>query len=224
MLENGWMNFTAAFAVFFASHMVLVRPPVRPVLVRLLGQRGFSIAYSALSVLILWWMIDAAQTAPYVELWSWEPWQNWVPILAMLPVCLIVAFGVAVPNPFSFGGLHNDRFDPDHPGLVRWMRHPVLVALFLWSTAHLIPNGNLAHVILFGAFSLFSLLGMKIIDKRRQREMGDDWHKLQQATRNAGLPSALPTMNALVRLVLAVIVYMALAHSHVYFAGVNPFA
>ncbi|MEM9633414.1 MAG: NnrU family protein [Pseudomonadota bacterium] len=224
MLENGWINFTAAFAVFFASHMVLVRPPVRPVLVQVLGKRGFSIAYSALSVLILWWMIEAAQSAPYVELWTWEPWQNLVPILAMLPVCLIVAFGVGVPNPFSFGGMHNDRFDPTHPGIIRWMRHPILVALFLWSTAHMIPNGNLAHVILFGAFSLFSLLGMKIIDKRRKREMGDSWYELQQATRKSGFPGALPTLQALVRLAIAVIVYMALAHSHPYFAGVNPFA
>ncbi|MES0882552.1 NnrU family protein [Roseibium sp. SCP14] len=224
MLENGWINFAASFAVFFASHMILIRPPVRPVLVRLLGQRGFSVAYSALSVLILWWMIEAAQSAPYVELWSWEPWQNWMPILAMIPVCVIVAFGVGVPNPFSFGGLHNDRFDPDHPGLVRWMRHPVLVALLLWSTAHLIPNGNLAHVILFGAFSLFSLLGMKIIDKRRQREMGNDWDRLLKATRNAPPPRVLPTLNALVRFAVALIVYMALAHSHPYFAGVNPFA
>ncbi|MCV0429214.1 MAG: NnrU family protein [Roseibium sp.] len=224
MSGNGWVNFIAAFAVFFASHMILIRPPIRPVLVRLLGTRGFSAAYSALSVLILWWLIEAAKTAPYVEVWMWAPWQNWVPILTMFPVCLILAFGVAVPNPFSFGGIHNDRFDPKSPGLIRWMRHPILGALFLWSAAHLVPNGDLAHVILFGTFALFSFLGMKIIDKRRRRELGSDWTRLLEETNQANTTVSSPGMSTLIRFAIAVIVYVALAHSHVLFAGVDPFA
>nr|WP_299880523.1 NnrU family protein [uncultured Sulfitobacter sp.] len=39
------------------------------------------------------------------------------------------------PNPFSFGGSRNAQFDPAHPGLVRFMRHPLLVALALWGHA-----------------------------------------------------------------------------------------
>ncbi|CTQ63354.1 NnrU family protein [Roseibium album] len=224
MLENGWINYTAAFAVFFASHMVLVRPPVRPVLVRFLTPRGFSAAYSLLSLAILWWMIEAAQAAPYVELWSWEPWQNWVPIIAMLPACLIAAFGVAVPNPFSFGGAHNERFDPQRPGIVRWMRHPILVALFLWSIAHLVPNGNLAHAILFGAFAIFSLLGMKLIDRRRKREMGEDWSRQLNAARAAHLTQLSNPGGTLIRLLVGLFAYVGLAHLHPYFAGVYPFA
>lgn len=224
MLVTGWSNYALAFAVFFASHMVLVRPPVRPFLVRVLTARGFSTAYSVLSLLILWWLIRAAQTAPYIALWDWAPWQNWIPIIAMLPVCLILAFGVAVPNPFSFGGLHNERFDPQSAGIVRWMRHPILVALFLWSTSHLVPNGNLAHVILFGAFALFSLLGMKLIDRRRQREMGEEWSRLLDATQEAPPSLATAKMPTLVRLLAAVIAYAVLAHLHIYFAGVDPFA
>ena len=223
MSGTGWINFVAAFAVFFASHMVLIRPPMRPLLVQLLGARAFSAAYSVLSVLILCWLIEAAKTAPYVELWSWAPWQNWVPIVTMFPVCLILAFGVAVPNPFSFGGIHNDRFDPQKPGLIRWLRHPILFALFLWSAAHLVPNGDLAHVILFGAFALFSLLGMKIIDKRRRRELGSNWEYLLEEMQESSA-IALPGMNAAIRIAIAVVAYIVLAHSHVLFAGVDPFA
>ncbi|WP_410724363.1 NnrU family protein, partial [Burkholderia sp. SIMBA_024] len=47
---TGWGAFAAAFAVFLVSHAVPVRPPVRPWLVRRLGERGFLVAYAAVSV------------------------------------------------------------------------------------------------------------------------------------------------------------------------------
>lgn len=48
-----WAEFTAALGVFLLSHAVPVRPPVQPWLVGLLGQRGFTIAYSSLSLAVL---------------------------------------------------------------------------------------------------------------------------------------------------------------------------
>jgi len=224
MMTVGWFNYIAAFAVFFASHMVLVRPPVRPWLVQRLTQRGFTAAYSLLSVAILWWLIEAAKTAPYVVLWFWSPWQNWVPVLLMMPVCLIVAFSLGRPNPLSFGGWKNERFDPGAPGLVKWIRHPLLVALFLWSAAHLVPNGDLAHVLLFGSFALFSLLGMKMIDRRRQRALGKRWHELVAEAERAHVVSASHLPGSFVRLAAGLCLYGALAALHPWFAGVEPFA
>ena len=177
-----------------------------------------------LSILILWWMIEAAQAAPYFELWSWAPWQNWVPIVVMLPVCVVGVFGVAIPNPFSFGGTNNELFNPQKPGIVRWMRHPILVAMFLWSAAHLVPNGNLAHVILFGAFAVFSLLGMKLIDRRRKREMGTEWSRLLGEVSRAPVGQISNPKSILIRLSAGLFVYALLVHLHPYFAGVLPFA
>ena len=224
MVATGWFNYIAAFAVFFASHMVLVRPPVRPWLVALLTPRGFTLAYSVLSVVILWWLIEAAKNAPYVALWSWAPWQNWVPILMMVPVCLILSFGLGRPNPLSFGGWKNADFDPQHPGLLKWIRHPVLAALFLWSAAHLVPNGDLAHVLLFGSFALFSLLGMVLIDKRRQRELGSSWHTLVAAVGRARPLRTGLYSESVVRLVAGLMAYLGLAALHPWFAGIAPFA
>jgi uncharacterized membrane protein len=224
MTDYGWMSFSAAFAVFFASHMLLVRPPVRPVLVNVLTPRGFSAAYSLLSLAILWWLVEAAQSAPYVELWPWAPWQNLIPLIAMLPVCLILAFSIGYPNPFSFGGWQNDRFDPRSPGLVKWMRHPILVALFIWSATHLVPNGDLAHVLLFGAFAVFSLAGMKILDRRRRRDMGENWYALQTRMQSAKPIAPLPVKTMLMRGVAGLLTYVLLILLHPAFAGVDPLA
>ena len=95
-----------------------------------------------------------------------------VPLVAMLPVCLILSLAIARPNPFSFGGARNATFDPARPGIVRLHRHPLLLALALWAAAHAVPNGDLAHLILFGTFAVFALLGTRLSTAGEQREMG----------------------------------------------------
>ncbi len=219
----GWAEFVAAFAVFFLSHAVPVRPPLRPRLEAVLGARGFTLVYSALSLAVLAWLIAAAGRAPYVQLWGWAPWQVHVPLIAMLPACLIAALAIGRPNPFSFGGARARDFDPARPGIVRWMRHPLLVAMALWAFAHVVPNGNLAHVLLFALFGGFALLGGRLIDRRKRREMGAEWARLDEA-RRAGplLPCPVHPPGAVLRIAAGVGLYWGLIKAHPYLFGVAP--
>ncbi|AUH66787.1 NnrU family protein [Paracoccus zhejiangensis] len=212
-----WLEFTAAFAAFFLTHSLPLRPAVRPHLQRALGRRGFTLAYSALSLAVLGWLIAAAGRAPYVPLWTWAPWQYLVPLVVMLPVCLILSLAIARPNPFSFGGARNETFDPARPGIVRLNRHPLLLALALWGTVHVVPNGDLAHVILFGTFTGFALLGRRLIDRRKRREMGKDWDALAAKVKGAA-PLPLP----LLRLVTGLALYLLLIAAHPLLFGVSP--
>jgi uncharacterized membrane protein len=44
------------------------------------------------------------------------------------------------------------------PGRIQtWAKHPMLLAVILWALAHLIANGNLADLVLFGSFLAWSL-------------------------------------------------------------------
>ncbi|WP_375700244.1 NnrU family protein [Pseudophaeobacter sp. TrK17] len=61
--------------------------------------------------------------------WNCAPWQNHFVLAVMVVVCLLLTFSVGKPNPFSFGDARNDRFDPNAPGIVRFSRHPLLLAL-----------------------------------------------------------------------------------------------
>jgi uncharacterized membrane protein len=175
---GGWAEFLAAFAIFLLSHALPARPAARRRLAAMLGERGYLLAYSLVSIGVLAWLVAAAGRAPYVELWPYAPWQAWVPNLLMPVACLLVAFGVAAPNPLSFGG-RAAGFDPARPGIAGVARHPLLLAISLWAGAHVVPNGNLAHLLLFGAFAGFAILGMRIIDRRKRRLMGDaNWTAL----------------------------------------------
>ena len=138
--------------MFLLSHAIPARPQVRAALIAALGERWFLVVYSIIALAVLAWLIVAAGRAPFVELWPFEPWQMWAPNLAMPLVCVLAAFGVGAANPLSFGGNPNRAFDPAQPGIVGLVRHPLLWAIGLWAAAHLVPNGDLAHVMLFGFF------------------------------------------------------------------------
>lgn len=217
----GWNEFAFAFAAFFLTHSIPIRPPLRPWAVARLGHAGFGIAYSALSLAVLAWLIAAAGRAPYVPLWDWAPWQNHVVLAVMLPVCVILSLAIARPNPFSFGGAQNDRFDPASPGIIRLMRHPLLLALGIWSAAHILPNGDLAHVILFGTFAGFAMLGGRLVDRRRQREMGQRWHDLRAALSECPASLSL-TADTLLRLAAGLMLYAGLIWLHPLVIGVDP--
>jgi len=218
----GWFEFALAYVVFFLSHSLPVRPPLKPWLQARLGASGFTLAYSALSLAVLAWLIVAAGRAPHVTLWDWAPWQVHVPLIVMGPVCVILVLSIGRPNPFSFGGAHNDLFDPARPGIVRWSRHPLLAALALWAAAHILPNGDLAHVILFGTFAVFAVLGGRLIDRRKRREMGADWQRLHLVVEGTPLLSWRWSGDILARLVAAAFLYATLLWVHPVLFGVSP--
>lgn len=182
----GWAGFSAVFAAFFLTHSIPVRPAVKARLVAMAGAGGFGLGYSILSLAMLALLIWSAGQAPYVQLWPQMEWHRRVAQLGMLAVCMILALSVARPNPFSFCGARNDRFDPARPGLLGWTRHPILLGLAIWAGVHLLPNGDLAHVILFGVLGSFAIAGRVLIDRRKRRTLGASrWANLD-AARKAG--------------------------------------
>lgn len=217
-----WLELAAAYAAFFLSHSLPVRPPLRRWLVARLGPPGFTITYSALSLIVLAWLISATGRAPWVLLWQWAPWQNLVTLFAMLPVCLILALSIGRPNPFSFGGAHDDTFDPERAGIVRLTRHPLLAALAIWSAAHVVPNGDLAHVMLFGTFAVFALFGARMVDRRKMRDLGAEWQSHHDRMLASPILTGLLDRQIPARVVLGLLLYGSILFLHPALFGVNP--
>jgi uncharacterized membrane protein len=225
-----WMRFAIAIAVFLGSHSIPARPAMRRALRARLGGRGYLAAYSILSTAVFVWLIWAAVNAPRLELWSFELWQMWVPVTAMPVACLLIAYGFASPDPFSITEINAPSFDPARPGIAGITRHPLLWAFTLWAGAHIVPNGDLAHVILFGMFALFGLLGMAIFDARRRREWGPElW--VERAAHTSLMPFAAVLsgrfhgegLRARPSVLLAALaLYLSLALLHPLVIGVSP--
>jgi len=218
---TGWGLFLAALITFLLTHVIPARPAVRGRLIETLGRGGYFATYSVLSLLVLAWLIIAAANAPYVEIIPPLPVFRWVPLLIMPVVCWLAVAGLAVQNPFSFGGLGQHPFDPERPGILRMTRHPILAALMLWAIAHLLANGSLSHVILFGLFAGFAGMGMALIDRRKMRDMGSEWPHRSRNTARLSLRAPRPWPPVWVWL-FAGAAFAVLLHLHAAVIGVSP--
>lgn len=229
-LLTGWNELIVAFALFFLSHIIPVRPTIRKWLIRHIGKALYLVAYSAFSIILFVWLIVAVGRAPYLALWPFAPWQLWIPNVTMPFVCLLLTFGIAIPNPLSIASRNDESFEPDRPGIAGVTRHPVLWAAALWAIAHIVPNGDLAHILLFGLFGAFSMVGMLAIDARKQRMLGTaEWRRLSHRTSQVPLTALVggkwwPSLgkNNLFRLISAVGLYIGLLALHQSLIGVSP--
>jgi len=126
---------------------------------RMVAQRGpavWKMAYSVVSLvgfgLILWGFGQARM----------QPLQLWVPPAGMRPAAwllTLVAF-VLLAAAYLPGNAIKAR-----------VHHPMVLSVKVWALAHLLSTGNLANVVLFGAFLLWAVLDFSAA-RRRDRAAG----------------------------------------------------
>lgn len=223
----GWLEFALAGLAFMSTHLIPASR-IKPWLVARLGRAGYGIAFGGIALGLLYWLILAAARAPFVELWPQEVWMRWVTNIVMPVVIGISSYAIAAPNPFAFEG-RATGFDPTRPGIVGITRQPFLWALVLWALAHLLVNGDLAHGILFGVFLVFSLIGMRAMERRLIRRIGaGEFGRLAAHTSLIPFATFLtgrwrPTGRpSLLRLGIAVFAWAAVFHLHELVIGLSP--
>lgn len=228
----GWAEFALAFVVFAGSHFLPARGGLREALIAKTGRRAYFAGYGMVSLLVLIWLIAAAGRAPYVEIWPPVDWTRRVPGLLMPVAVFLAVAAVGTRSPFTLGSKRGGAFDPADPGLAALTRHPLLWALTLWSVSHLPPNGDLAHVLLFGGFAVMSLAAMSTFDRRAKNALcAADSARLFRAAPllSARCLTALAWLGAngwplTWRLLIAWLVWGAALMLHLAVIGVSPFS
>lgn len=84
---------------------------------------------------------------------------------AFIPVYTPPAWGVHLNNLLVLIGFYLFAVSGAKSRLHRFMRHPQLTGFSLWAAAHLLVNGHLAAVILFGGLLLWALSEMVLINR-----------------------------------------------------------
>ncbi|MCF6273908.1 MAG: NnrU family protein [Rhodobacteraceae bacterium] len=87
------------------------------------------------------------------------------------------------------------------------MRNPMLWGAVVWSIAHLLANGDVASVVLFGGIGLWALAQIVLINT-----MGGKWER----------PAPGPISGDIKWLVITVVVYVVIIGVHVWI-GPSPF-
>ncbi|MCK3778029.1 NnrU family protein [Ensifer sesbaniae] len=171
--------FLLAFAVFLLLHLVPAWPALRQGLIDRLGRSTYFAVYSLLSVLALGFVFHAALQLDFIPLWEPTAWQAWVTfVLAPLGIFLVLA-GLFSENALSISIYQGN----ERPGAILTItRHPVLWGFLLWAAGHIVPNGDLRSLVLFGGFALFSVGGFFMLERRARRRLGAGWRAASKGT------------------------------------------
>jgi uncharacterized membrane protein len=179
------LSLVAASSFFLLIHFGVSGTRLRDVLVARLGAGRYRGAFAVASLVGIVWMTRAYRRAPAVDLWGQLIGFRPLAFALVFIAFLFVGIGLATPSPTRVGmetklaqGTEIVR------GIVRITRHPFLWGVGLWAFVHLIVNGDLASLILFGSLLLLALGGTVSIDAKRRRSFGDQWSTFIQATSN----------------------------------------
>ena len=171
----------AACAYFLLIHFGVSGTRLRDTLTGRLGERRYRGLFSIASFIGIGWMIYAFRHAPLVPTWGLVLGFRPAAYVLVLISFLFAAIGIMTPNPTQVG--MESRLDPDKArGMVRITRHPFLWGVALWAATHLVLNGDVASLILFGTLLVLAIGGTAAIDAKRRRKFPGQWQKFEQAT------------------------------------------
>jgi uncharacterized membrane protein len=179
--------------LFLGAHSVSILAPAwRDATAARLGDKPWKGLYAVVSLVgfvLLVLGYSAARQAP-VLLWVPPAWTRHLALLLMLPVFPLL-LATYLPGRIS-----------------RAARHPMLLATKLWATSHLLANGMLADVVLFGGLLAWAVADRISLKRRPARP----------------IPGAPPTpANDVLAIALGLMIYVALVGAlHQALFGVSP--
>jgi uncharacterized membrane protein len=167
--------------VFIGAHVFVTRRKARAALIARIGTwpyRGlFSLVSIAGVVLIAWGFAEYRATG-WITVWTPPGWTRYLTQILVWPAIILMTAAYI-------------RGD-----IKRTLKHPFLAGVKLWAVAHLIANGDLGGIILFGA-----ILAWAVFDRITLKHRTDE-----------GAP-AIPIggrRNDLIAIVVGTIIYLAL--------------
>jgi uncharacterized membrane protein len=167
----------AATLAFLATHFV-TSTPLRPALVRVMGEWPYRGVYSLVAFVTLGWMIWAYTQTPRELLFT--GWRN-APYVLMPLAFILIACGYW-RNPTMVGADKLLKSEDPARGMIRITRHPLMWGLMLWAASHLIARGDTKSLVFFGGLLLLAGTGTLLMDARKKSD--PDWPRFAALTSN----------------------------------------
>ena len=144
-------------AIFLGAHSVRIfADGWRTAQLARLGERMWKGLYSvaaAIGFVLIIWGYHSAQAQPIV-IWSPPHWLRLVGALLTIPAFVLLAAAYVPGNRIKAA-----------------VGHPMVAGVKLWAFAHLLANGTLAAIVLFGAFLVWAIADFRSA-RRRDRAAG----------------------------------------------------
>lgn len=175
-MDAGMVHLIAATAAFVATHFLMSGPLRRP-LVSMIGEQGFLLAYSLVSISTLAWAIVVFDRTGA----EWSAWNGMAPVpWAIASLLTLTALALLIPsfarNP-ALPGKNAAGLGTVVPvGVFKVTRHPMMWGIAIWALGHMIAAPTARVLILMTGLIVLALVGSHFQDKRKlagnKREFG----------------------------------------------------
>lgn len=173
-----YLYLAAGLVLFFGIHLAISIGPCRRAIGQALGETPKKLLVTVVSFVGLGLIIYGYQQAPFDPVYN--PLSEARGLAhAVLPLAFIALAGAHAPS-----------------NIKRYLRHPMSLAVLAWAAVHLAANGDLASVLLFGAFALYALLDILV------------------TSRPGPPPPPRPRSNDLIAIVAGIVAYSAAMWAH----------
>jgi uncharacterized membrane protein len=191
----GLLVMILGLVLFLGVHSLTTQRELRASVIASTGEGGYKIGYALVSVaglaLIVWGFAHYRATG-WIDVWYPPRALKHIAVALMLPAVILVVAA------YLRGRIYTT------------VKHPMLSGVKLWAAAHLLANGDLGSIILFGSF-----LGWAVYDRISLKHRAD-----------AGAPP-IPVggpANDLIAVAVGIVAYLALAFAfHPVVIGVPVF-
>ena len=136
-------------AVFVAPHVFVTRRDARAAAIAAVGEgpyKGLFSLVSIIGVVLIGWGFARYRATEWIEVWSPPSWTRHITVALVWPAIVMIVAAYIPGN------------------IKRILKHPMLTGVKLWAAAHLISNGDLGSILLFGgilAWAVFDRISLK---------------------------------------------------------------
>lgn len=174
--------------LFLGIHMLPAQRELRGRIVSAMGEGSYKLVYALISVLgivLIAWGFGHYRAAGMIDVWERAVSPRTLVILKHITIALMLPAVILVVAAYLRGHIY------------KAVKHPMLSGVKLWAAAHLLANGDLGSIILFGSF-----LGWAVFDRISLKRRAD-----------AGSPP-IPVGgwgNDMIAIAVGIVAYLALA-------------
>jgi uncharacterized membrane protein len=167
--------------VFIGAHLFVTMRAQRAAVIARVGEgtyKGLLALASLLGLILIGYGFARYRATGWTDIWYPPRWTHYVTGILMWPASIFVVAAYVRGN------------------IWRTLKHPMLAGVKTWAVAHLISNGDLGSIVLFGSFLLWAGYARMTLKRRN----------------DAVTPSlpANPHRNDIIALVAGTLLYLAL--------------
>ena len=127
----------AGLVIFIGSHVFVTMRAQRAAVIARIGEgsyKGLMTLLSLIGVILIGYGFAQYRATGWVNIWNPPHWIFFITQILMWPACIFVVAAYI------------------RGSIWRALQHPMLVGVKTWAAAHLISNGDLGSILLFGSF------------------------------------------------------------------------